>query len=72
MFLKQIKSGDMVEVVDLTDVINPYSSTIRARVHVGEVIQPPEVFLKTELCFPSGETLPLCWTDGQYREHAAA
>ena len=72
MFLKQVTTGDLVEVIDLTDVINPYSSTIRARVHAGEVIHRPEVFLKTELTFPSGESLPLCWTDGQYREHVAA
>jgi hypothetical protein len=72
MFLKQIETGDRVEVVDLTDVINPYSTTLRARVHVGDAIQRPEVFLKSELTFPSGESLPLCWTDGHYREYAAA
>ncbi len=72
MFLKQIETGDRVEVVDLTDVINPNSTTLRARVHVGAAIQRPEVFLKSELTFPSGESLPLCWTDGHYREYAAA
>ena len=54
MFLKQVTTGDLVEVVDLTDVINPFSSTIRARVHTGEIIHRPEVFLKDELTFPSG------------------
>ncbi len=72
MFLKDISTGDLVEVVDLTDVINPYSATIRARAHVGEVIHRTEVFLKTELAFPSGESLPLCWVDGQDHEHIAA
>lgn len=72
MFLKQLKTGDLVEVIDLTDVINPYSTTIRARAHVGEEILRPEIFLKTELSFPSGESLPLCWVDGHYRKHAAA
>lgn len=72
MFLRQIQNGDLVEVVDLTDVINPFSATIRARLHIGEEINRPEVFLKTELSFPSGEPLPLCWTDGHYREHVAA
>ena len=72
MFLRQVSTGDLVEVVDLTDVIDPYSATIRARVHMGEVIHRPEVFLKTELAFPSGESLPLCWVDGQYQNHAAA
>ena len=72
MFLKHAPSGDMVEVIDLPDVINPHSTTIRARAHTGELIQRPENFLKTELAFPSGERLPLCWTDGHYREYAAA
>lgn len=72
MFLKHVPSGDLVEVIDLPDVINPYSTTIRARAYQGETIQRPENFLKTELAFPSGEPLPLCWVDGHYREHAAA
>lgn len=72
MFLKHIPSGDLVEVIDLPDVIDPNSMTIRARAHTGEIIQRPENFLKSELAFPSGEALPACWTDGHYREHVAA
>jgi hypothetical protein len=48
MFLTHVPSGDLVEVVDLPDVINPYSATIRARPHRGEMIQRSENFLKTE------------------------
>ena len=72
MFLKHVPTGDLVEVMDLPDVISPYSSTIRARAHMGEAIQRPEHFLKTELTFPSGESLPQCWVDSQYFKHAAA
>ena len=72
MFLKHIPTSDLVEVIDLPDVINPYSATIRARAHSSEVIQRPENFLRTELAFPSGEPLPLCWVDGHYQEHVAA
>ena len=72
MFLKHVPSGDLVEVIDLPDVINPNSPTIRARSHSGDVIQRPENFLKTELAVPSGESLPRCWVDGHYREHIAA
>jgi len=72
MFLKYLPTNDLVEVIDLTDVINPYSTTIWARAHMDEVIQRAENFLKTELAFPSGESLPLCWIDDRYREHAAA
>ena len=72
MFLKHIPTDDLVEVLDLTNVINPGSPTIRARVHTGEVIHRPENFLKTELAFPSGESLPVCWVDSHFFEHAAA
>jgi hypothetical protein len=72
MFLKHVPSGDMIEVIDLPDVINPCSPTIRARSHAGEVVHRPENFLKAELVFPSGEALPLCWVDSHYYENAAA
>ena len=62
MFLKHIPTDDLVEVIDLTDVINPHSPSILARSHTGEVIQRPKKYPKAELAFPSGETLPLCWT----------
>lgn len=72
MFLKHVPSGELVEVIDLPDVINPNTPTIRARAHTGEIIQRPENFLKEELAFPSGEALPQCWIDVHYYEHAAA
>jgi hypothetical protein len=72
MYLKHIPSGDLVEIIDLPDVINPTSPTIRGRSYIDETIQRPENFLKTELAFPSGEPLPLCWVDSRYNEHAAA
>lgn len=71
MFLKHEPTGDLIEVIDLPDVINPNSPTIRARSHSGDIIQRPENFLKTELVFPSGESLPLCWRDAHYYENAA-
>jgi hypothetical protein len=72
MYLKHVPSGDLVEVVDLTDVINPSSSTIKARSYAGDVVHRAEYFLKGELAFPSGESLPLCWSDSHYNEGAAA
>lgn len=71
MFLKHVPTGDLVEVVDLQDVINPNSATIRARSHSGDIIQRPENFLKAEIIFPSGEPLPQCWVDAHYFENAA-
>lgn len=72
MFLRHVPTDDLVEVIDLTDVINPSSTTIRARAHTGECVNRPENFLKTELAFLSGESLPLCWVDCHYHEHVAA
>lgn len=72
MYLKHVPSGDLIEIIDLPDVINPASPTIRARSYTDENIRRAENFLKTELAFPSGESLPLCWIDSRYNEHAAA
>ena len=72
MFLRHAPTDDLVEVIDLPDVINPNSPTIRARAHTGDIIQRPENFLKSELLFPSGESLPQCWVDIHYYEHVAA
>jgi hypothetical protein len=30
-------------------------------------MQDPAEFPKAELCFPSGENLPRCWIDPNYR-----
>ncbi len=72
MYLKHVPTGDLVEVLDLPDVINPATPTVRARSYINDMIQRPENFLKTELVFPSGEPLPLCWIDSHYFEHVAA
>lgn len=72
MYLKHVPTGDLVEVLDLTDVINPASTTIRARSYAGDIVHRAENFLKTEMAFPSDETLPLCWLDSHYNEHVAA
>lgn len=67
MYLKHEPSGDLVEVLSLTDLTNPCSSTIAGRFHAGEEIQEPSNFQKLELVFPSGEALPRCWRDAQYK-----
>lgn len=72
MFLKHVPTGELVEVIDLQDVISPYSPTVRGRSHSGETMHRPENFLKTELAFPSDEPLPKCWIDVHFFEHAAA
>ena len=41
MFLKHVPTGDLIEVIDLPDVINPNSSTLRARSHSEDIIPAP-------------------------------
>ncbi len=68
MYLKHKPSGDLVEVLDIRSLIDPFQPKIAGRFHAGEELQDPANFLKAELGFPSGEPLPLCWTDPHYRD----
>ncbi len=70
MFLKQISTGDMVEVLSLNDLFNPNRADLVGRYTAGEELQDPEKFAKADLKFPSGEALPVCWTDVHYRDAA--
>lgn len=67
MFLKYIASGDLVEVLDSVQLHDPFSAVVRGRFQAGEDVAEPEEFKKKNLIFPSGEALPLCWRDSQYR-----
>ena len=68
MFLKQMSTGDMVEVLSLNDLFNPSHMELVGRYKAGEEQQDPEKFSKNDLRFPSGETLPRCWLDAHYRD----
>jgi hypothetical protein len=67
MYLKDKKSGDLVEVLDLTAMVDPFRSDLSGRFHAGEEMQEPALFSKSDLEFPSGEPLPRCWVDAEYR-----
>jgi hypothetical protein len=67
MYLKHKPTGDLVEVLDIRSLIDPYRSKIVGRFHAGEELQDPANFAKSDLIFPSGEGLPRCWIDPQYR-----
>lgn len=67
MYLKEQKSGDAVEVLGLSDLFDPFRADIVGRFHKGEEIQEAEKFSKQGLIFPSGEALPRCWLDPNYR-----
>jgi hypothetical protein len=69
MYLKQKATGDLVEVLDLALLFDPFRLEISGRLHAGEELQDAATFSKAELIFPSGEPLPRCWVDPHYREH---
>ncbi len=67
MYLKHRSSGDLVEVLDVTELVDPCKDSLTGRFHRGEELQEPECFTKAELLFPSGENLPRCWLDPDYK-----
>lgn len=67
MFLKHLPTGDLVEVLDSGNLFDPFVRSLQGRFHAGEEMPEPMDFVKTELAFPSGESLPRCWMDPAYR-----
>lgn len=67
MYLKHVPSGDLVEVVELAGLFDPFEAGVQGRIHAGEELQDQARFAKGELVFPSGEALPRCWVDAEYR-----
>ena len=67
MFVADKSNGHLIEVLDTTSLFDPHVSSIEGRLHYGEERQEPELYPKADLAFPSGEALPVCWTDPEYR-----
>lgn len=68
MFLMHKPTDVLVEVLGLSDLFDPCQAEVRGRKHAGEELQDPEHFVKSELAFPSGEALPVCWLNAHYRD----
>jgi len=68
MFFNNRNDGHMVEVLAVSDLVNPAAPRVIGRYHYGEEVQDPEYFQKADLVFLSGEPLPRCWTDIHYRD----
>lgn len=68
MLLKLRERNLLLEVQDINDLVNPFYDKVSGRLQRGEEQQDPEPFNKEDLCFPSGESLPLCWRDSHYRD----
>ena len=61
MFLKQKTEGHLVEVCSPEELFNPLHKGVMGQLHYGEEKQDPELYLKENLVFLSGEPLPKCW-----------
>jgi hypothetical protein len=68
MFLKESKTGHLVEILNLPDLFDPFQERVEGRYNIGEDLPPPDAFAKSDLCFPSDEPLPRCWLDPHYRD----
>ena len=67
MYIKDKNNGDLVEVLSVADLVNPFHPTVAGRYHAGEEMGEPMNFKKVDMAFPSGEALPVCWVDPNYR-----
>ena len=67
MLLKTKKDDVLVEITEVTELINPSREEVTAQIQEGQEEQPPESFKKSDLVFPSGENLPQCWLDSNYK-----
>lgn len=66
--LLQVKDTKvLVEILDIQDLINPNHDALQAKKQAGEEEEQPESYKKENLIFPSGETLPRCWVDADYK-----
>ncbi|WP_310482140.1 acetyltransferase [Chamaesiphon sp. VAR_48_metabat_403] len=71
MFLQNKSSDTLIEIEDLEVLFNPLRNEIEGRIQSGEEEQDPQAFAKQDLTFASGENLPRCWLDPDYRKSAA-
>lgn len=67
MFLQLKNSDDIIKVLDFQELIDPNTNIIHAQDQLGEEEQEPDTYQKQNLVFPSGESLPRCWVDANYR-----
>lgn len=68
MFLQDKQSGVLVEILDLEALFNPMEQSVPGQVQEGQEEQEPLPAQKDNLIFPSGEALPRCWIDANYRD----
>jgi hypothetical protein len=67
MLLQSKDDGSIVEILDIQELINPVSDIVKGQNQLGQEEQDPISYKKENLVFPSGESLPRCWVDANYR-----
>lgn len=67
MLLQEKESGDLIEIMDVDDLMSPAKNEVMGRNQAGQEEQEPAKFAKTKLVFPSGEVLPRCWLEENYK-----
>ena len=66
--LLQIKdSSELVKLTDIQELIDPNLDTVQGQKQQGQEEQAVDAFKKENLVFPSGESLPRCWLDVNYK-----
>lgn len=68
MLLQLKDTKVLVEILDVQDLINPNQDSLKAKKQAGEEEEQPESYKKNNLIFPSGESLPRCWVDADYKD----
>lgn len=69
MLLQDKETGNLVEINDLQALISPNQDSVTVQAQAGEEEQDPEPLKKSNLVFPSGESLPRCWFDADYQKN---
>jgi hypothetical protein len=67
MLLQDKSSASTIEIEDLETLFNPLKDEIDGKIQEGQEEQDPQQFAKQDLTFTSGEDLPRCWLDPNYR-----
>lgn len=68
MLLQVKDSGELVKILDVQELINPNENVVHAQEQEGQEEQEADSYTKENLVFPSGENLPRCWLDANYRK----
>jgi len=68
MLLMEKETGHLIEVIEPTEVFDPFKDSFTGRLDFGEDVAEPDSFKKAMVSFLSGENLPRCWVDPDYRD----